>query len=87
MVSSLNGASASQTALVNPFQQRQDQQNRVQDDSNRSGQSKKPENTFQLPATGQKPSKASTALAHSDSGQNNQRQQNAGRGTLVDITV
>ena len=81
MVSPVNGA-GSQTALVNPFEQKPDQQNRIgQDNKSSQGADNK---TSPFRVDGQK--SQSTALAQS--GQTEKSQATTkGRGELVDITV
>ncbi len=83
MVSSLNGASSQQVSIANPFQQRQDPQDRVQNDK-KSGQS---QNVFQAQSSQKDQTNRTTTVARASFDQDNAKPKNASRGSLVDITV
>lgn len=84
MVSPVNGAGSQATALVNPFENKPDQQNRIKNDD--PSKPKETGNAFSLIDTQKKSGSTSLAQAQSSSGQDNKAKAQ-GRGSLVNITV
>ena len=85
MVDSLNGASYQQTAIANPFQQRDQQTRQAGNDDRKTGQSQKAGQVFTLQRNDAQGSK-SVLLSPEDKGEKT-RSASATRGSLVDITV
>lgn len=87
MVNPVNGAGSQQSvSILNPFDQKADQQNRVKSDD---GQSKNAGTAGDLFKTGnaQSPKTTSLAQAQSATGQDNEKPKTQGRGSLINITA
>jgi hypothetical protein len=82
MVSPVNGAGSQASALVNPFEQKPDQQNRIKSDD----PSKPKETGNNLTVESKRPRETTLAQSQSATGQDN-KVKTQGRGALVNITA